>query len=208
MSKELRANLIYSGLTLIARVYDPAQSTSAKIGGDITMTEIGSTANYYGDMAGSAGTYTVDFLVSATGTKYATGYIIWDGSAEVNDNATNTTKIGGTAQTGLDLAANYTAARAAKIDNLDAAVTTRLASSSYSAPDSAATIAAAVWAVVMTGSTTAIQAMRGIIAILLGKLSGAGTNAPAARNIADTKTVVSAVTDSSGNRTSVTLDLT
>jgi len=35
--------------------------------------------------------------------------------------------IGGVAQTGLDIAANYTAARATKLDNLDAAVTTRMA---------------------------------------------------------------------------------
>ena len=41
--------------------------------------------------------------------------------------------------------ADYTAARAAKLDNLDAAVTSRLAGASYSAPPSAASVADAVW---------------------------------------------------------------
>jgi hypothetical protein len=42
----------------------------------------------------------------------------------------------------------------------------------------------------------------------LGKASGLDTNAPKYRDIADTKNVISATTDASGNRTAVTLDLT
>lgn len=66
----------------------------------------------------------------------------------------------------------------------------------------------AIWAEVMTGTTTAVQAMRGFIAAMLGKASGLDTNAPKYRNIADTKNVIDATTDENGNRTSVTLDLT
>ena len=65
----------------------------------------------------------------------------------------------------------------------------------------------AIWAEVMTGTTTAVQAMRGFIAAMLGKASGLPT-APKYRDIADTKNVINATTDTDGNRTVVTLDLT
>ncbi len=65
----------------------------------------------------------------------------------------------------------------------------------------------AIWAEVMTGATTAVQAMRGFIAALLGKASGLPL-APKYRNIADTKDVITATTDADGNRSAVTLDLT
>ena len=66
----------------------------------------------------------------------------------------------------------------------------------------------AIWAEVITGTTTAVGAMRGFIAAMLGKASGLDTLAPKYRNIADTKNVISATTDADGNRTAVTLDLT
>ncbi len=51
------------------------------------------------------------------------------------------------------------------------------------------------------------KAMRGWAAVLLGKVSGLPTS-PVFRNVADTKNVVSASCDSTGNRTSITTDLT
>jgi hypothetical protein len=62
----------------------------------------------------------------------------------------NAKNIGNTAQTGLDIAANYTAARAAKLDNLDATVSSRLATAGYTAPPSAASVATAVLTTAMT----------------------------------------------------------
>ena len=65
--------------------------------------------------------------------------------------ATNNDKTGYALTNAYDAAktaassADYTAARAAKLDNLDAAVTSRLAGASYSAPPSAASVADAVW---------------------------------------------------------------
>lgn len=50
------------------------------------------------------------------------------------------------------------------------------------------------------------QALRVILAALGGKVSGANTNSPTFRNATDTKNRITAVTDASGNRTSVTLD--
>ena len=65
----------------------------------------------------------------------------------------------------------------------------------------------AVWAEVMTGTVTAVQAVRGFIAAMLGKASGLATNTATYRNIADTKDVITATVDADGNRSAVTLDL-
>lgn len=92
--------------------------------------------------------------------------------------------------------------------NLDATVSSRLATSGYTAPPSAASIAAAVWAVVIFGSTTAIQLMRGFAAALLGKASGLGTTNVKYRDPDDSKDVIDATVDADGNRTAITLDLT
>lgn len=69
-------------------------------------------------------------------------------------------------------------------------------------------VAAAVWAVVVDGTRTAIQLMRGFTAALLGKSSGLNVGTPTYRNIADSKDVITASSDADGNRSSVTLDLT
>lgn len=66
----------------------------------------------------------------------------------------------------------------------------------------------AVWAEVMTGTTTAVQAMRGFLAVLLGKASGLATTTAIYRNVADTKDVITATVDADGNRSAVTRDLT
>lgn len=70
------------------------------------------------------------------------------------------------------------------------------------------TLAGVIWATVITGTTTAIQAMRGFIAAMLGKASGLETTTAKYRNIADSKDVIAATVDADGNRTAVTLDLT
>ncbi len=70
------------------------------------------------------------------------------------------------------------------------------------------TIAAAVWAYVTAGTTTAVQMMRGFAAALVGKASGMATTTAVFRNIADSKDVITATVDADGNRSAVTLDLT
>lgn len=66
----------------------------------------------------------------------------------------------------------------------------------------------AVWDYAVEGSMTAVQAMRGMFAALCNKLSGAATTTIVVRDAADTKARITAVVDGSGNRTSVTTDLT
>lgn len=65
-----------------------------------------------------------------------------------------------------------------------------------------------IWNIVVDGTNTAIQLMRGFSAVLLGKLSGGGTTSNVFRNAPDTKDVVTATVDANGNRTVVTKDLT
>lgn len=52
------------------------------------------------------------------------------------------------------------------------------------------------------------ELLRAFTAVLINKVSGMGSNAPVFRSLADDKNRVTAVTDSNGNRTAVTLDLT
>ena len=91
---------------------------------------------------------------------------------------------------------NYTAARAANLDNLDAAVTSR---SSHNA--------AAIWDVQLEGTVTAKQMMRVGLAALAGEATGLDLNAPVYKDIVGaTKDRITAATDAFGNRSSVTFD--
>jgi hypothetical protein len=106
------------------------------------------------------------------------------------------------------LLSRLTAERATNLDFLDAAVSTRLATAGYSAPESAAAVAAAVGALVVEGSTSLLASMRGVNSVLLGKASGLGTTTAVYRDLADSKARVTATVDSDGNRTAITRDLT
>ena len=94
-----------------------------------------------------------------------------------------------------------------KLANLDATTSSRLAGSNYTAPPSASTIAAAVWASVVGATSTAAQILRAMAAAVAGKLSGAGTTTETFRDLDDTKTVLVATVDASGNRSAITKDL-
>ena len=52
------------------------------------------------------------------------------------------------------------------------------------------------------------NALRGMVAALFGKLSGAGTTTITIRNAGDTKDVLVATVDADGNRSAFTRDLT
>lgn len=74
---------------------------------------------------------------------------------------------------------------------------------------SATDIAYAVWGLDngIEAGWTPRQIMRAVSAVLAGKVSGAGANAPVFRDVNDTKARVSATTDADGNRTAVTIDV-
>lgn len=73
---------------------------------------------------------------------------------------------------------------------------------------SAASNAAAVLAATVEGSVTVVQSLRLANAVLGGKASGLETTSAAYRDLADTKTRITATVDEDGNRSAVTRDLT
>ena len=161
MANELNIALPTSGLTVTAQPY---QSGSA-VGSAISLTEVGSSGFYSGDMTGSAGTYQLAFI--SAGANVGSGSIVWSGTAEVASSApsvvqisqemdSNSTKLANldasvssrSTLTSGDLpsvptaADNATAVRAelTELSNLDATVSSRLAAADYIAPTAAPTV--------------------------------------------------------------------
>ncbi|MBX7251633.1 MAG: hypothetical protein K1X50_06580, partial [Candidatus Promineofilum sp.] len=95
-----------------------------------------------------------------------------------------------------DLEGRLSTARAGYLDSLNSGV-----------PLSAGAVDAIIDEVV-EGSTTLRQAVRLMLASLVGKASGGGTSTVSFRDLADTKNRVVMTTDANGNRTAVTRDAT
>ncbi|MDI3348964.1 hypothetical protein PIGBHMHK_00605 [Mycoplasmopsis arginini] len=91
MAREITIGDGTTGLTVTATPYLAGVAQSP-----ISLTELGTTGVYEGDMTGSAGTYTIVFISS--GTTYGAGKIIWNGTAEVLD--ANITRVNGSTITG------------------------------------------------------------------------------------------------------------
>lgn len=90
------------------------------------------------------------------------------------------------------------------LTNIDAAISSRLASGSYQDLDDLLDASNSI----ETGLTLR-GALRLMVAALAGKISGGGTTTITVRNaVADSKPRITATIDSSGNRTAVTTDLT
>ena len=101
------------------------------------------------------------------------------------------------------IALNLYDAAAAGLTNLDAAMTTRLATASYENTDAFLDKANAI----ETGLTPR-QALRAMASLLFGKVSGARTGTETFRNaVADTQARVTVSSDAQGNRTSVITSL-
>ena len=182
--------------------------------------------------------------LTATQTFSNTG--TWTGNI-VGTLSTLTTYTGNTVQTGDAFArigaagVGLTAIGDTRIANLDAAVTTRLSTAGYTAPDNTTITAIAGYldtevaaikaktdnlpappaavgsamvlsasgldAVVVETGVNARQALSGIASATAGVLSGAGTGSITIKGAAVATTRISATTDSSGNRSAVTLTL-
>jgi hypothetical protein len=82
------------------------------------------------------------------------------------------------------------------------------ASTSVTASVDSTAVAAEVLNSTIDGAVTLRQAHRGYAAVLLGLVSGSASSTTVFRDINDVKTRVTAITDSNGNRTAITLDLT
>ena len=77
MANELNIALATSGLTVTAQLFQGGATS----GSAISLTEVGSSGFYSGNMTGSAGTYQIAFISSSTNV--GSGEIIWDGTNEV-----------------------------------------------------------------------------------------------------------------------------
>jgi hypothetical protein len=78
MANELNIALSRTGLTLTAQLF----SGGASVGSAITLSEVGSSGFYSGNMTGAAGTYQLAFI--AGGVNVGSGEIIWDGTNELS----------------------------------------------------------------------------------------------------------------------------
>jgi hypothetical protein len=77
MANELNIALPTSGLTVTAQLFQGGATS----GSAISLSEVGSTGFYSGNMTGSAGTYEIAFI--AASTNVGSGSIVWDGTNEV-----------------------------------------------------------------------------------------------------------------------------
>ena len=202
MANELNIALPTSGLTVTAQPY---QSGSA-VGSAISLTEVGSTGFYSGNMTGSAGTYQLAFR--SAGANVGSGSIVWSGTAEVpastfnpstdtvanvtlcatTTTLTNAPTVPSVVQIRQEMDANST-----RLSNLDTSVSSRLASASYQAPSTpptAAEITTAVWAAAdKTGYSLTSAERSAIAAAVEGSLL----------NEADGQAVLNAIVSAIGN---------
>jgi len=114
------------------------------------------------------------------------------------------------------LPGSYSAGQAGYIvgNNVDVAISSRLANADYTAPDNAGisaidtaitNIPANVWAYIIEGTKSAAWFMRIFLSGIALKVSGASSDHPLFRDLADTKNRIDATTSADG-RSSVTLD--
>lgn len=106
------------------------------------------------------------------------------------------------------LLSRLTSGRAGNLDNLDAAVSTRLATGSYTAAPSASAIATEVLDTQMAETSVSVRkALRAVAAVLAGDKTGEGTASVAFKALGNSGTTrVTGALDEDGNRT-VTLNL-
>jgi len=124
MANELNIALAKSGLTVTAQRYQ----AGASVGSAISCPETGSTGFYSGNMTGTAGTYQVAFIASSANV--GSGSIVWDGTAEVATSTLTAAQVNAEADTALsDVGLTTTIT-----GRIDQAISTRLASASYTAP--------------------------------------------------------------------------
>ena len=152
MANELNIALAKSGLTVTAQRYQ----SGAAVGSAISCPETGSTGFYSGNMTGTAGTYQVAFISAAANV--GSGSIVWSGTAEVpastfnaaSDTVANVTLCATTTTltnaptvpTASAIASQVRTELATELARVDVATSTRLATSGYTAPSAAPTVAA------------------------------------------------------------------
>lgn len=185
--------------TILFRAVDATDGYTAETGlswgaGDIKISKNGAAeANHAGTVTEIAGgLYKYEFALAEVDTLGALSF------------RTNKSGVRPTAFLHQVVAFDPTNASSLGISLLDAAISSRLAQTSYEDVDAFLDKANGI----ETGVTPR-GALRLMLAALAGKLSGAGTTTETFRNaVADTKARITATVDTSGNRTAITTDQT
>jgi len=196
MANELNIALAKSGLTVTAQLYQ----SGAAVGSAISCPETGSTGFYSGNMTGSAGTYQVAFISASANV--GSGSIVWSGTAEVpvstfnaatdavanvtlcatTTTLTNAPSVPSVVQIRQEMDSN-----SSKLANLDATVSSRLATSGYTAPTTPPTAAANATAVRAELATELAR----VDAAVSTRLAGSAYTAPSNSDV----TAIKAKTD-------------
>lgn len=100
-----------TGLTVTAQRYQ----NGAAVGSAISLTEVGTSGFYTGNMTGTAGTYQLTFR--AAGANVGSGSIVWDGTNEVAS----------TAPTAAQIATQVRTELGTELGRIDANISSRLA---------------------------------------------------------------------------------
>lgn len=182
-----------TGVTLSAGDMKISKNGAAEANHGGTLTELAGGDYYYEFSAGE-----VDTVGYLTGRIVKSGVRTFRIAAQVV--AFDPYSASNLGLTDLATAVADTNAIKAKTDNLPASP-----AATGDIP-AAATIAAAVWAYVVEGSSTAVEYLRIILSSAAAKLSGAATTTVSIRDAGDTKDRIVATVDADGNRTAVTLD--
>lgn len=149
--------------------------------------------------------YQLGIDVNTTQVGGATPQTVSDVTTAIKALATTGASVG-TVGAALDLLnVNFTALRAANLDNISEDTQTACELAIDGKVDD---IALNNWNYVVDDSVTAAEMMRGITAFALGILSGAGTATNVFMSIGNIKARVTATVDADGNRTAIVLDLT
>lgn len=130
-----------TGLTVTAKVYN---NSGAQVGTDVSCTEVGVLAIYQGDMpTASSGIYVVRFTDSED-SLLGHGKIHWDGTVEIDEStvsadiaALNNPSSSDNASAVWDALSSSHTISGSFGEYLDVAVSSRLATSGYTAPDNA-----------------------------------------------------------------------
>lgn len=215
MANEIQFPYLSAGLlTLTANLYKSgAAGAGAGAITGISLSDSTSAGVYWGSVPTSpatpAGQYTVTIYDGAN--LVGSGQIQWDGTKEIiaNDLAREGTLAGKASQTSVNsIPTNPLLTNDARLNTLDANISSRLASSTYTPAPSASTVSAAVLSEVVEGTVTVVESLRLSNSVLGGKVSGAGTDTNVFRDLADSKDRITSTVTSSGNRTNIIKDLT
>lgn len=143
-------NVTGSVASVLGNVAGSVASVTGNVGGNVT----GTVGGVVGNVTGSVGSVTAAVTLPTMPTDWITAAGLSAGAVTEIQSGLSTYAGGDTAGT-TTLLSRLTSTRATNLDNLDAAISSRLATSGYTSPPTAGAVADAVWDEARAGHTTA-----------------------------------------------------